>query len=320
MALIEKRYQVFVSSTYRDLMEERREVMQALLELDCIPAGMEMFQAANEDQFTLIKRVIDDSDYYLVIMGGRYGSLGASDMSFTEMEYRYAVERGKPVMAFLHERPERLPQEHTEIEPEARERLQRFRRLCETRMVRYWYSPQNLAAVVSRSIVRMIRDHPASGWIRGSLGQTTERVDASVLERKIADLEASLRSRDETIASIKKSEPNSVVNFIPRAPQIDEATARSAIEDKVKLIVVEHSGLEQRTLSPTYNLESQGGLDSLDAVELLMAFEEAFDIEIPDEAGEKIRTIPEITTTIANIIKQQAPHIYASLGNTVTKS
>lgn len=41
---MDKRFQVFVSSTYEDLQEERREVMQALLELDCIPAGMELFQ------------------------------------------------------------------------------------------------------------------------------------------------------------------------------------------------------------------------------------------------------------------------------------
>ena len=71
---MDKRYQVFVSSTYEDLQEERQEVMHALLELDCIPAGMELFPAANEDQWTLIKRVIDDCDYYLVIVGGRYGS------------------------------------------------------------------------------------------------------------------------------------------------------------------------------------------------------------------------------------------------------
>jgi len=53
---MDKRYQVFVSSTYADLQEERQEVMQALLELDCIPAGMELFPAANEDQWTLIRR------------------------------------------------------------------------------------------------------------------------------------------------------------------------------------------------------------------------------------------------------------------------
>ena len=68
MSLIDKKYQVFVSSTYEDLQMERQEVMHALLELDCIPSGMELFPAANEDQWTLIKGVIDDCDYYLVII------------------------------------------------------------------------------------------------------------------------------------------------------------------------------------------------------------------------------------------------------------
>jgi len=92
---MEKRYQVFVSSTYEDLQPERQEVMHVLLELDCIPAGMELFPAANEDQWTLIKEVIDDCDYYIVIIGGRYGSVGTDGISYTEMEYRYASEIGK---------------------------------------------------------------------------------------------------------------------------------------------------------------------------------------------------------------------------------
>lgn len=69
--MIERKYQIFVSSTYADLQEERKEIIQALLELECIPVGMEMFPATNDDQWTLIKRLIDDCDYYILIMGGR---------------------------------------------------------------------------------------------------------------------------------------------------------------------------------------------------------------------------------------------------------
>ena len=68
MITTDKRYQVFVSSTYDDLQDERKEVMQALLELDCIPAGMELFPASSEDQWSLIKRVIDDCDYYFFML------------------------------------------------------------------------------------------------------------------------------------------------------------------------------------------------------------------------------------------------------------
>ena len=52
---MDTRYQVFVSSTFRDLQSERREVMQALLEMNCFPAGMELFPATDDDAWTLIK-------------------------------------------------------------------------------------------------------------------------------------------------------------------------------------------------------------------------------------------------------------------------
>jgi hypothetical protein len=86
---MDKRYQVFVSSTYIDLQDERAEAIQALLELDCMPAGMELFPAANDQQWNWIKKIIDESDYYIVILAGRYGSVHQEkNISYTEMEYR----------------------------------------------------------------------------------------------------------------------------------------------------------------------------------------------------------------------------------------
>ena len=79
--------------------------MHALLELDCIPSGMELFPAANESQWSLIKRVIEDCDYYVLILAGRYGSCGPDGISYTEMEYRHALALGKPTIAFLHKDP-----------------------------------------------------------------------------------------------------------------------------------------------------------------------------------------------------------------------
>jgi hypothetical protein len=102
---MEIRHQVFVSSTYVDLMEERQAIIQALLELDCIPAGMEMFVATDEDQWDLITKVIDLSDYYLVVIGARYGHVTPEAISYTEKEYNYAVKSGKPIIAFVHTKP-----------------------------------------------------------------------------------------------------------------------------------------------------------------------------------------------------------------------
>src|SRR4029078_13480085 len=99
---MEKRYQVFVSSTYADLQQERQRVIQALMEMDCIPSGMELFPAADEEQFEFIKKIIDDCDYYLLIIGGRYGSTTAEGVSYTEKEYDYAIAKGLKVVALLH--------------------------------------------------------------------------------------------------------------------------------------------------------------------------------------------------------------------------
>lgn len=166
---MEKRYQVFISSTFADLQEERQEVMQALLELDCIPAGMELFPAANEDQWTLIKKVIEDCDYYMVIVAGRYGSIGPGGLSYTEMEYRYAVESGKPIIGFSHRDPEGLAASRCESTDEGRAKLATFRELIQTKMCRFWDSPADLGSQVSRSLIKLIKAHPGIGWVRGDM-------------------------------------------------------------------------------------------------------------------------------------------------------
>ena len=106
---MDKRYQVFVSSTFTDLEEERKHVIQTLMEMDCIPAGMELFPAIDEGQWEFIKKVIDDCDYYLLIIGGRYGSVAEDGLSYTEKEFDYAVSKGLRVIVLVHENPENLP-------------------------------------------------------------------------------------------------------------------------------------------------------------------------------------------------------------------
>jgi len=161
-----KRYQVFLSSTFTDLEDERREVIQALLELDCIPSGMELFQASDDDQWTLIKRVIDQCDYYIVISAGRYGSVSGDGRSYTEMEYDYAVKVGKPVLGFLHKEPSKIAAKNCELAQEGREALKEFQEKIKQRVCRFWVSPSELGSQVSRSIIRVIRDSPAIGWVR----------------------------------------------------------------------------------------------------------------------------------------------------------
>ena len=69
------------------------------------------------------------------------------------------------------------------------------------------------------------------------------------------------------------------------------ANTGKPVEERVKEIIVEQLGVEENDVIPTAKFIEDLGADSLDTVELVMAFEEAFDIEIPDEDAEKITTV-----------------------------
>jgi len=66
-----KKYQVFISSTFSDLVQERQATIRTVLDLGHIPSGMEIFPAADVEQFEYIKKVVDECDYYVLIIGAR---------------------------------------------------------------------------------------------------------------------------------------------------------------------------------------------------------------------------------------------------------
>lgn len=192
---MDKIYQVFVSSTFTDLQEERKEVMQALLELDCMPAGMELFPASNDDQWTLIKRVIDACDYYLLIIGGRYGSTNEKGISYTQMEFEYALETGKPIISFLPKKPEDIPSGKCEKDPEKQKKLEEFKELAQKKLVKYWDSPEQLGSIVSRSMIKLIKDFPAEGWVRaGSAVDEKSVKEIARLQKENAELQNRLKA------------------------------------------------------------------------------------------------------------------------------
>lgn len=199
MPSVDVRHQVFVSSTYIDLVDQRRHVMQALLELDCIPGGMELFPASDHDAWSLIKQVIDESDYYLVIIGGRYGSMTKDGISFTRKEYEYARDTGKPIMGFLHRDPSELRVKDTEVEEDKRLALQDFRELVERKQCAYWNTAEELGGIVSRGIVKLRKSHPRPGWVRAdSHGDLALREHIVELEAQLLALRAE-RAQNATV-------------------------------------------------------------------------------------------------------------------------
>lgn len=197
---MDKRFQVFVSSTFRDLQEERQAVMQALLEMDALPAGMELFPATNDDSWKLIQRIIEQSDYYVLIIGGRYGSINEQGLGFTEREYDYAMTCGVPVLPFLHEKPELIPSGKSEMGEESRQKLSLFRSKVESaHHCKFWKDAEQLGSRVSRGLMNQIKITPRTGWIRADqAGGADAIIEINRLRNQIETLNDALkRSRTE---------------------------------------------------------------------------------------------------------------------------
>jgi hypothetical protein len=128
---------------------------------------MEAFVASNESQWDVITRVINECDYYVLIIGGRYGSITSDGISYTEREYNYAKKLSIPVLAFAHADPDLIAAGKTEKDEEGRKRLEAFRaRVMAEHPIRTWTSAKELGALVSRSLTREIKINPRPGWIR----------------------------------------------------------------------------------------------------------------------------------------------------------
>lgn len=195
---MDKRYQVFVSSTFTDLKDERQGVLKAILELDHMPAGMELFPATDASAWQLIKDVIDASDYYVLIVGGRYGSLDETGIGYTEKEYDHAVATKKPVVPLLHEKPDNLPRDKTETDASAWKRLTGFREKVEKRHTCvYWKNSEDLKSKVIVGLTAIIKRQPMVGWVRADqvpAGATL--VEVLTLRNRVAELESVSAARD----------------------------------------------------------------------------------------------------------------------------
>lgn len=165
---MDKKYQVFVSSTYEDLKKERDQVIKAILEMGHIPVGMEMFSASDEEQWKIIKRLILESDYYVVVVANKYGSIGPDGVSYTEMEYDFAVESKVPTLGFVLDDKAPWPSEKGEDTPKAIKSLGGFKKKVKSKLVNFWSNKDELHAKVSVSLVKTMTANPRVGWVKSS--------------------------------------------------------------------------------------------------------------------------------------------------------
>ncbi len=171
----DKKYQIFISSTYRDLFKARESVIETILGLYHFPVGMEMFSADDDEQWEVIKETINYSDYYILLLGHRYGSETSDGISFTEKEYDYATAQGIPVMAFIRERNVPTTPDERDDDPEKLRKLTDFIQKATTnKMCDFWENEDGLATKVAIALPKAFRRKPRLGWVRADKAMTAD--------------------------------------------------------------------------------------------------------------------------------------------------
>lgn len=201
------KYQVFISSTFVDLEDERKAIIQAILELYHIPIGMEMFSAEDEEQWEIIRRTISVSDYYILIIGLRYGSKTSEGISYTEKEYDYALEQKIPILAFMLE-------EDVPLSPKQRDddltEINRFRQKVKTnsKMLDFWGNKDQLSMKVAIALPKQIAQKPRIGWVRGDQVQ-----DNTHLTNELTKLSNENRELRAQVEQFKQDEVRIIINL-----------------------------------------------------------------------------------------------------------
>lgn len=197
----DKKYSVFISSTYTDLINIREKLMKTILKMNQFPLGMELFSAGDSAQWKVIEKTIQMTDYYVLILGHRYGSEGEDGVGYTEKEFNYAQKLEIPIISFI--RNEDVPTKPSERddEPEKKEKLRLFREKAKTgRMVEFWENENEIPEKLSIALMKQIFENPQVGWVRGNQVASTE------MSNELALLLKENRELNRKLEGFKRSE------------------------------------------------------------------------------------------------------------------
>ncbi len=169
--MLERRLQVFVSSTYEDLREERQAAVETILAAGHIPAGMELFAAGDASQLEVIRDWIKESDVFLLILGGRYGTLEpVSGESYVHLEYEYAISLDLPSFALVIKEDAldiRVKRDGLRaIERESEQKYKEFRKFVLTRLVKLWESKKDIQLAILQKLGELSQRRDLVGWVR----------------------------------------------------------------------------------------------------------------------------------------------------------
>lgn len=166
--MVSKIFKVFISSTFEDLKEERKAVIDALLSINCMPIAMEFFPGSELEPVEVIRQKMDECDYFLLVVKGKYGSIHPeTGISFTEMEYDYAIEHKIPTLIFLYSDIKNLKASEVEFEdPALKDKLESFREKVSKHTFAAWSNTDKLAREIIISMNFLIENSKKEGYVR----------------------------------------------------------------------------------------------------------------------------------------------------------
>jgi hypothetical protein len=208
----EKKYQIFVSSTYKDLIKARENIFETILKLYHFPVGMEMFSADDDEQWEVIKDTINISDYYVLIIGHRYGTETSEGLSYTEKEYDYAKSQNIPVLAFIRNRDVATKPHERDDNSKSIDRLKNFiAKASKSKMCDFWENEDDLSTKIAIALPKIFRKNPRIGWVRANMAISPE---VSEELAKLSSENRELRTEKEQLkALIDDKKPDISIEF-----------------------------------------------------------------------------------------------------------
>lgn len=213
--MIDKRYHVFISTTEADMHAERVVLSQTLVSQGFFSWGLEQRTPLTT---AFARRQIDDCDYFILMLGSRYGELSASGVSYMHLEYIYAVTKQKPILVLMYEAPESRADEFQDKTPEGKLKFLDFRRQLqrERDMVMTFRDLRDLEIAIRHTMPQFLNRYPAQGWIRPNQQQVQQLQDENEqLRQKLLQLEQQPRmtTTPQRVADLPQVQGHEEITF-----------------------------------------------------------------------------------------------------------
>lgn len=208
IVMLDTRYQIFISTSGRDMQPERMVLSQTLVGMGFFAWGLEHRTPLTT---TLARRQIDECDYVILLLGSQYGEQAISGVSYLSLEYEYALSQAKPIIVFMHEQPENREIDLQETHPQLKDKFLAFRKklLHEAEHIFYFKTPRELELAVRLNIPLMIEQYGGQGWVPAHQAQQLQD-EIRLLRSKILQLEQRVI---EPSIQLNEVEPQDVFAF-----------------------------------------------------------------------------------------------------------